>query len=469
MKEGLFFEEGELRYYKSGQLYHAGVVEQDGAYYYINSRGRAVKGQHIVHGEMTNGLLKRGTYTFGEDYKLVKGSYVAPKKRKKKKEVTNKKQTSARALLKNKSVRWILIGLALLVLLTAVAAIVDRAAGGESVFFKPRPASNPAAKKVDLPSFEEEVLLCSAGAKQLYDGEITAKQASEQGAAYRAFSFNYQLRGASGVLYLSESPELTEAKEYVLPESENKCLINNLKTDTQYYYKVVVDGKEYPGTFKTAASSRFVSINGAVNTRDIGGYVNLDGKTVKQGMIIRGSEIDGLVEKNYYIPSEFLAGIQDTFGFVYEFDLRGANLYQGAYRSRLGEDVTHKFYGAPQYGEIFSDYYLPALKDIFTDLADPDNYPMYMHCTYGSDRTGTIVFLLQGVLNMSQEQMIAEFQRTGFHTVDYADSQSMSIVIDGLQQYEGDTIQEKIVTYLKTVVGVTEAQLQSIRRILLEN
>lgn len=324
------------------------------------------------------------------------------------------------------------------------------------------------AEGVALPRFDKEVLLCSDEAKQVYDGTLKIEKAVSTGAPYRPFVFEYRLEQASGTLRLSEDGAFTDAREYNLDKDKTSVIIDNLKTGTTYHYQVEVSGKQYSGTFDTAASNRFISIPGVENLRDIGGYKTLDGKTVKQGLLIRGCELDGIKNEEYFLADQDIPSVQDTFGFVYDLDLRSPEIIEGDYQSRLGADVGHKFYDAPTYAQIFRPEYLDAMRQIFSDLADPEKYPMYLHCTWGRDRTGTVVLLLQGLLNVSQEDLLQEYRLTGYVTPAVATNNKMDALFLGLEAYEGATLQEKIVSYLTTEVGVTQEEIASIQSIFLE-
>ena len=331
-------------------------------------------------------------------------------------------------------------------------------------------AVNPTVEVADgvaLPQFEQEVLLCSDEAKQVYDGELKIGNAVATGEPYRPFVFSYCLEDASGKLRLSEDSTFADHMEYDLDKTQTSISIDNLKTGTTYYYQVEVSGQQYSGTFRTAASNRFISIPGVENLRDIGGYKTLDGKTIKQGLLIRGCELDGIKNKEYYLEDQDVADVQNTFGFVYDLDLRSPEIIEGDYQSRLGADVEHKFYDAPTYAQIFREEYLGSMRQIFADLADPENYPMYLHCTWGRDRTGTVVLLLQGLLNVSKEDLLQEYRLTGYVTPAVATNNKMDVVFMQLESYEGDTLQEKIIDYLTTTVGVTEEEIASIQSIFL--
>lgn len=461
MKNGLIMENGELIYYQDDQPVHAGAIKVGRDIYYISSGGKAVKGEHIVHREMTNGILKRGTYTFGEDGRLIRGSYVAPK------ETKGKKNVKARI---TKGIVLALSGILLTVLLiVAIGDLIDEHQKNNTNEDKGSYYDENTAKAI-WPSFQEEVLLCSPTALAVSNGEVAfTPSLARSDAPYVSAKFEYRLINCTGTLLLGETQELVDAVRYDLQTGAHMLELHNLKTDTTYYYRAESPGGTETGSFHTAKSPRFLYVEGMSNLRDIGGFKNLEGKTVKQGMLIRGCEPDGLVEPQYLLTDDSISVLRDTFKFSHQLDLRSPATYTGDYRSRLGTNVTHRFYGAPQYGQVFSEVYHESLRNIFTDLADPTKYPIYMHCTHGADRTGTLIFLLQGVLNMDQEDMIREYQRTGYTHPQYADSPQMDVLIQGLASYDGTTVQDKICTFLTTEVGVTEAELDSIRNILLEN
>ena len=465
MKNGLIHEDGKLIYYENDKRVHAGVIKVGEDIYYISRDGVAVTGKYTVHSSMSNGLLKHGVYTFAEDGRLVEGSYVALKRvtsrrKRRKRKLASRPQKLSRYAKK----RLLIIGLSvfLAMLLVTLGMLAD------NWLRRNNENQNPTLNSgIRLPEFKQDVILVSDGVLSCYSGEIPVSDAIKYGAPYKPLVFEYNLKGNDGALFYGEMPDFSDAKEIFMDGDKLSLELHNLKTGTRYYYKVVVNGDVYTGTFKTAASTRFIKVDGLHNARDIGGYMTQYGKLIKQGMIIRGTEVDGLVEPTYMLAPESLAYMRDTFGFVYDMDLRASHIFMGEYSSPFGEGVGHSFYTAPQYGGIFDEDNKECVRRIFSDLAKPENYPMYMHCTYGADRTGTVVFLLQAVLGMSEEQLVREYQLTGFFSSRYAIADECDIILSVLNRKEGDTLQERAVRFLVDDIGVTEAEIASIQDILL--
>ena len=455
-------------YYNSqGDPSHRGVVKIDDKLYYAGKDGVIVKDKKkTIHHGMANGLLKHGVYYFDADGVCDVKSFKSSKK--------NRHKSS-------KNSKFNLTGAKKTFFISALAVVIF-AAIGLFIIFDLRaqlPGSDQTASEksqqqvsITVPGYEDEVYLCSNALKAYYQGNCSLQEARElSDKAYQPFKFNYTITNAdSATLLLGEKEDYSDATTYELDLSQNYLFIDNLKTNTTYHYQVTAKDSEgestsKTGSMKTADTNRFVFFTGVYNTRDIGGYDTLYGKKVKQGLVIRGTELDGLKIDSFYLQD---VAETEPFHFVYDFDLRNSNVFIADYVSKLGEDVTHKFYNSPSYGDIFSSRTVDALNEIFSDLADPDIYPMYMHCTHGIDRAGTIVFLLQGLLGVSEEDMLREYELSGFFDKEYIYGKSILPILSGLQNIPGSTINEKIENFLIDSIGITEEQIESIREIFLE-
>ena len=204
---------------------------------------------------------------------------------------------------------------------------------------------------------------------------------------------------------------------------------------------------------------------GLPNGRDIGKIWNLktaDGKNIKSGLLIRGCELDN---SNYYFPPDIIATgidrLQNEFHIKTDMDLRSQTV---GGLDVFGEDVQHKYYDMALYEEIFTDAGKEKVKEVFTDLANPDNYPIYMHCTHGIDRTGTVSFLLESVLGVERQMLIYEYTLS----VGSYGNKIVAVYNSLNSRYTGATFKEKAENYLKSC-GITQEQIDTLREIYLED
>jgi len=145
-------------------------------------------------------------------------------------------------------------------------------------------------------------------------------------------------------------------------------------------------------------------------------------------------------------------------------DLRNPNVNKEPFDA-LGEKVKHEYYNAPQYASVFEPDYRKTMQKIFSDLANEQNYPIYLHCTYGRDRTGTICAILEAFLGVSKEDIKRDYEISSF-SYGKLDREWFDSFVEKLDAFEGKTLQQSAENYLLSL-GLTEQELKNIKNIFL--
>ena len=264
--------------------------------------------------------------------------------------------------------------------------------------------------------------------------------------------------------------------------NQSELPIYNLQTGKTYYYRVTVDldGDHngttlyQVGTVTTKESPRMLRIDGASNVRDIGGWKTEDGKTVKQGVLYRGGEIDGGKNTGHADFCLTVSGIQQmrALGIKTDFDLRSESVKVSDH-SILGEDVTRHFYDAAQYQSILQPANAAKTRKIFSDLANPAAYPAYIHCTHGVDRAGSIVLILKAFLGVSKADLIRDYELSAYyHNYKHVNRNvetggTILKLLEGLEAYPGETLAKKTESFLASI-GLSLSEVETLRSIFLE-
>ena len=278
--------------------------------------------------------------------------------------------------------------------------------------------------------------------------------------------------------FTEDFANIVQKEVFTTKTLRNEFAVYNLQTGKTYYFRLTVtldDGSKGidTGNFQTMASPRFIRLEGASNVRDIGGWQTESGKTIQQGLLYRGGEIDG--GKNTGHPDFCLTpnGIDQlrALGIKTDFDLRSESNKVSEY-SILGEDVQRTFYNAAQYQSITSSSNAEKVRKIFSDLAKPEIYPVYLHCTHGVDRAGSTAMLLEGLLGVSKDDLVRDYELSAFYynyqhvNRNVENGGTILALMEALEGYSGETFADKVENFLLSV-GVTQAEIDSIRTIFL--
>ena len=228
----------------------------------------------------------------------------------------------------------------------------------------------------------------------------------------------------ASTLYVSEFSDFSAVTTKIIsvPQGVDSINVWNLIPGRTYNWKLVYgqnndEVEAASGQFKTTGTLRMLKIDDVFNVRDMGGWMGLNGYPLRYGVIIRGSRLNVNSQSTLMITD---SGIEELrwAGMRAELDMRDAGnslnaqyayfsknndspLYSvnSAYNSRIAT-----FANAPQS--------IIGVKKLIEWLKQGKH--VYLHCSVGADRTGTVAYLVGALCGMSEDALCKEFELTSF-------------------------------------------------------
>lgn len=179
--------------------------------------------------------------------------------------------------------------------------------------------------------------------------------------------------------------------------------------------------------------NRILTVDGAINFRDLGGYKTADGRRMRTGLIYRSGALSGLSP----------AGLEQLgkLGIKLVCDLR-SNEEKVDAPDKLPADPTPEylhlpllaadnrrerisalFFNRSKFASMMPDMYTRIIidgnahlyGDILRRIANPDNLPTIIHCTAGKDRTGVAAMLILSLLGVPEDVILADYSLSNIY------------------------------------------------------
>ena len=300
--------------------------------------------------------------------------------------------------------------------------------------------------------------------------------------------------GSKYYVQVAES-EAGLANATVRESTQKYYYFQNAKLATKYYYRAAASeaglaNAQVHNITSTAVAPRVVYVPDVLNFRDIGGWEStlVEGAKINQGMYFRCAQLDaaqGSTTSKLDTTGKGMAALKEL-GIKCDIDMRdvGNQPSRGAGPSKASTSdwpVTFVSAAVPSGSESarweggsgtwngvtcnIAEQYVK----IFNAIANCDNEPAMLHCTYGADRTGIATFFLESLLGMKMEDMIRDYLWTQFtqgRSVKILESENAEFPqwVSKTEKCEGDTFADKMENHLISF-GIAKSTLEHIREI----
>ena len=207
------------------------------------------------------------------------------------------------------------------------------------------------------------------------------------------------------------------------------------------------------------------------NCRDTGGRQIYTGGYIKQGLLYRtcgngynqdGKKIDDEGTKIMIDQLKVKTELNLHNNSSYDFNFQGTTRYATLMDYADGSPSKHHFSRNTE-----------SVKNVFEILAKEECYPVYYHCRIGTDRTGLIAILLNGVLGVKlndiyQDYLFSNFGKIGSkRKIGTNEADDIANYISEIKRLPGDSFNEQCYNALLTI-GVPKETISKILDIYIE-